>query len=80
VREVLLPKPRGELLDGREGVGVDALQHVHEVGVGIDAVERAGRDQALDLPDALRPEVRPAEEPVLGAPGKLGRGGRPMEA
>jgi hypothetical protein len=35
-------------------MAVDALEHVDEVGVGIDVVERAGGEQALDLPDLLR--------------------------
>lgn len=80
VREALLPQPGRELLDLGLGMLVDALEHVDEVRVGIDVVEHAGGEQALDLADLLRAELRPAEEPVLGAPGKLGGGGRRMEA
>ena len=67
VGKVLLPQPRRELLDLRLGMAVDALEHVDEAGVGIDVVERAGGEQALDLPDLLRAEFGPAEEPVLSS-------------
>jgi len=38
VGEVLLPQPGREQRDLRRRVGLDALQHVHEVGVGIHAL------------------------------------------
>jgi hypothetical protein len=41
----------------------DALQDVDQVGVGIDAVEPAGDDQALDDADLFGAQLGPAEEP-----------------
>ena len=41
----------------------DALQDVDQVGVGIDAVEPAGDDQALDDADVFGAQLGPAEEP-----------------
>lgn len=38
----------------------DALQHVHQEGVGIVALQRAGRQQDLDHPDALGTQLRPS--------------------
>jgi hypothetical protein len=40
-----------------------ALQDIDEVRVGVDAVQAAGDDQALDHADVLRAELRPAEQP-----------------
>ena len=62
---MLLPQPRRELGDTGGGVDRDALQHVDEVGVGIDVVQPARDDQALDDADMLRAEFRPTEIPVL---------------
>ena len=41
----------------------DTLQDVDQVGVGIDAVEPTGDDQALDDADLFGTELSPAEEP-----------------
>ncbi len=38
-----------------------ALQHIDQVGGDIDAVEFAGRDQALDDADLFCAELGPAE-------------------
>jgi hypothetical protein len=43
----------------------DALEDVDEVVVGVDVVQPAGDDQALDDADVFGPELGPAEEPVL---------------
>lgn len=45
----------------------DPLQHVHQIDVGVDTVEHAGGDQALDAPHVLGAHFGPAEEPVLPA-------------
>ncbi len=47
----------------------DALQDVDQVGVGIDAVEPAGDDQALDDADVFGAQLGPAEEPRFSAHG-----------
>jgi hypothetical protein len=46
-REVLFPEARGEEMDVEGGRGVDALQHVHAVDIGIDALQAARREQTL---------------------------------
>jgi hypothetical protein len=43
----------------------DALEDVDEVVIGVDLVQPAGDDQALDDADVFGPELGPAEEPVL---------------
>jgi len=43
----------------------DALQHIDQVGVGIDALELAGYQQALNDTDAFRTDLGPAKQPVL---------------
>ena len=54
--EELLPPPWREFLDAGKGMRVDPLQHVDQVRVGIDLVEHAGRDQALDDADPAENE------------------------
>jgi hypothetical protein len=46
-----------------------ALQDVDEVGVGIDAVEPAGDDEASDDADLFGTQIGPAEQPRLSAHG-----------
>ena len=60
---MLLPQTRRELRNFGGGVLCHALKHIDEVGVGIDAVEATGDDQALDDAD------------VAGAFGKQPRDG-----
>jgi hypothetical protein len=43
VGEVLLPQARREELDLKGGMGIDALQHIHQIDVGIDAVQATRR-------------------------------------
>jgi len=47
----------------------DALQYIDQVGVGIDAVQPAGDDQALDDTDLFGAQLGPAEEPGFSAHG-----------
>lgn len=46
-------------------MGLDPLQHVDEVGIRVDLVEPARRDQALDLTHAFRTKLCSTEKPVL---------------
>ena len=39
----------------------DALQHIHEVDIGIDAMQPAGHQQTLDDTDLVRTEFGPAK-------------------
>ncbi len=61
----MLPQPGSELLDPALRVLADALQHIHEVGVGVDAMQPAGGDQGLDDADVFGAHLGPAEQPVL---------------
>ena len=63
IREVLFPQTRRELCDPGCGVLRDALEHIDEVGVRIDAVKAAGDDQALDDADVAGTELGPTEKP-----------------
>ena len=47
------------------GMEADPLQHVDQIGVGIDALQAAGGQQALDDADVLGADLGPAEQPVL---------------
>ena len=53
--EVPLPQARREFGDAAGGMFADPLQHIDEIGVGIDAVESAGDDPTLEDADVLRP-------------------------
>ena len=61
--EVLLPQTWRELCDPGSGVQRDALEHINEIGVRIDAVQAAGDDQALDDADVPGAELGPAKKP-----------------
>ena len=65
VRKPLFPTSRGQIHDITGRVQTDALQHVHQVGVGIHSVQFARADQALDDPKVFRPQFCPAEHPVF---------------
>jgi len=48
-------------------VCADPLEDVHEIIVGIHALESASADEALDDPKILGTELGPAEQPVLSS-------------
>jgi hypothetical protein len=58
---VLFPEPRRELGDAAGRMFADSLQCIDEIGVGINVVQSAGDDQALDDADVLGAEFGPAE-------------------
>ena len=66
---MLFPQAWGEFGYAAGRVLVDAQQHVGEIGVGVDVVQLAGADQALDEPDVLGADLGPAEQPVLAPHG-----------
>jgi hypothetical protein len=45
----------------------DDAEHVAQVGFGVDSVERAGFDQAVDRGGSLSAGVGSGEQPVLPA-------------
>ena len=60
---MLLPQTRREFCDPGSGVQRDALEDVDEIGVGIDAVQATGHDQALNDADVAGAELGPAKKP-----------------
>jgi hypothetical protein len=67
LREVLFPQPRREEMDVKGGMGIDALEHIDEIDVGINALEAARSNQTLDDADIMRAHFGPAEQPVPSA-------------
>ena len=63
--EAFLPSPRREFAHPRLWLSFDSLQDIDEVEIGIDLVKNARCDEALDLANTFRSELRPTEEPVL---------------
>jgi hypothetical protein len=59
------PKARREIEHLARRVLADALQDINQVGVGVDPLQPAGHQQALDQADALGADLGPGEEPVL---------------
>ena len=66
---MLLPQARGEGMDVKGRVSIDALQHIDEVDIGIHALQPARRQQALDNPHSLGPHFGPTKQPVTTAQG-----------
>ena len=62
--ELRLPRARREIDDVFRRMLAHTLQYIDQVGVDIDAVEFAGRDQALDDAGVLGAELGPAKRPV----------------
>jgi len=67
VGEVLFPQARGELGYVFGGVCTNPLEHVYEVIVGIDALEPAGAQEALDDTQVLGSQFGPTKEPIFPA-------------
>ena len=67
--EAILPQPWGELSDIGGRVLSHALQHIDQVVIGIDAMQPAGDDQALDDAHVFRAQLGPGEQPRLALMG-----------
>ena len=65
--EVLLPQAGREEVDVEGRMGVDPLQDIDEVGIGIDPVQTARGEEALHNPDVARAHLRPAKKPIAAA-------------
>lgn len=65
----LSPGCRGELVEGRVGMGGQALEEVAEVGEGVEAMEPGGGDEAVEDRGPASALVAAGEEPVLPADG-----------
>ena len=67
--EVLFPQAWREELNLQGRMGIDALEHIDEVDIGIDALQATGGQQTVD--DAHLPSTYfgPAKQPVLAAQG-----------
>lgn len=60
---MLLPPPWRELGHARGRVFADKLKYVDQVGVRVDVLQSAGRDQALHDAGVLGADFCPTEEP-----------------
>ena len=69
VCEVLLPQAGREELDFQGGMGIDALEHIDQIDVGIDALQTTRREQTVDNPHMAGADFRPTEQPVFAAQG-----------
>ncbi len=63
LREVLLPQAGREQVYLKSGMGIDPLEHIHEVDIGIDALQAARGNQALHDADIVGTDFRPAKQP-----------------
>jgi len=50
---VLLPQARGEEMDLEGGMGINTLEHVHEITIGIDALQPTRDEQTLNDTDVV---------------------------
>lgn len=65
--EELLPAPGREQPDLGGRVLAHALEHIDQIVVGVDLVQAAGDDQALQHADIAGADLAPGEEPVFPA-------------
>jgi hypothetical protein len=45
-------------MDFEGGMGIDTLEDINEVHIGVDPLQATRRDQALHDPDVARPDFR----------------------
>lgn len=64
VGEVFFPQPRREELDLQRRMRIDALQHIDQIAIGIDAVQATRGEHTVDDADLSRADFRPTEEPM----------------
>jgi hypothetical protein len=61
---VRLPEAGGEQMDLEGRMGINPLEHVHEIDLGIDTLQPTRGEQTLNDTDVVRAHFRPAEHPV----------------
>ena len=61
---MLFPQSGSELGHVFGGVRANPLEHVYEIIVGVDALESARTEEALDDAEMLGSELCPAEHPI----------------
>ena len=66
---MLFPEAGGKQVDLKGRVGIDPLEHINQVRIGIDTLQATRGDQALDHADVAGTHLRPTEEPCFAAPG-----------
>ncbi len=59
-----LPAPRRQPAGPAGGVAVDPQRHVDQPDAGVDALHPAGGEHGVHDPRVLRPQLRPAKQPV----------------
>ena len=62
---MLLPQTRRQLSNFARRMNAEPLQHIDQVGIGVDAMQAARDDQTLHDADVLGAELGPAEVPIL---------------
>ena len=62
---MLFPQTRSQLSDSTGGVKADPLQHIDQVGIGVDTMQAARDDQTLHDANVLGAQLSPAEVPIL---------------
>src|SRR5712671_1275322 len=73
-----LPIPRQQLVESIDQMSIDhALEHVAQVGVGLDAVHFASLDERAECRPSFSTEIRTREEMIL-AP-ECNRTDRPLD-
>ena len=66
---MLFPQAGGKQMDLEGWVGIDPLEHINQVRIGIDTVPATRGDQALDHADVAGTHLGPTEQPGLAAHG-----------
>jgi hypothetical protein len=54
-------------VDLESGMGIDALEHLDEVAIGINPLEATRGEQALDNADISRAHLGPVKQPIFTA-------------
>ncbi len=67
--EVLFPQAGREELHLKGGMGIDALEHIHQIDIGIDALQATGGEQTVDDARMSGAHFGPAKQPVFAAQG-----------
>ena len=63
--KLLLPHPRRKFLHSTGRMLINPLQHIGEIGVGVDVMQSTSGQQALDYTNILSSYLCPVKQPVL---------------
>ena len=54
-------------MDLEGGMGIEPLQHIHEIAIRVDPLQPARGEETLHKPDGACAHFRPATEPIAAA-------------